>query len=163
MVSSFIVSVSWFIYNKHGGTIPGSIELLATVGITTVCWITAAFTTPQTDLKKLVDFYLKVRPAGPGWEPVRRAAAISKTDARNAGDNMPMALLGWVAGCTVIWSSLFTVGNFLYGRMTTAVVLLIVSVASGSALIYVVNRLWTKKETPTPIPDQGPPDRLVVQ
>ncbi len=150
MIVSFVVSIVCFFYNKHTATldthhetIRNSIELLITVGVTTVCWVATAFIAPQTDGKTLVDFYLKVRPTGPGWEPVRKAAGVSKEHARVAGDNMPMALLGWVAGCTVIWSSLFTVGNFLYGRMGTALALLFVFVVSGTALIYVVNRLWS--------------------
>jgi len=48
-----------------------------------------------------------------------------------------------VAGCTMIWSALFTVGNFLYGRMGTAVFLLATFVLSAAALVYVVQRLWS--------------------
>lgn len=60
-------------------------------------------------------------------------------------ENIPMALLGWVAGCTVIWSSLFTVGNFLYGRTGYAFALLAVFIVSGLALLYVINRLWSDR------------------
>ena len=42
----------------------------------------------------------------------------------------------------MIWSALFTVGNFLYGRMNAFSGLLAVFVVSGSILIRVVNRLW---------------------
>jgi len=38
---------------------------------------------------------------------------------------------------------LFTVGNFLYGRMTTALFLLATFVVSAAALVYVVQRLWS--------------------
>ncbi len=53
-----------------------------------------------------------------------------------------MALLGWVAGCTAIWSALFTVGNFLYGRTSEALFLLAVFAVSGFVLLRVVQRLW---------------------
>ena len=56
---------------------------------------------------------------------------------------MPLALLGWVAGCTLIWSALFCVGNYLYGRNGYALALLAVVVVSGLSLIGVVRRLWT--------------------
>ena len=52
------------------------------------------------------------------------------------------ALPIWFAGCITIWSALFTVGNFLYGRMDYFWMLLAVFVVSGAALIRVVNRLW---------------------
>ena len=51
-------------------------------------------------------------------------------------------MLGWVAGCAVIWSGLFTVGNVLYGRVGYAAVLAGVFALSGSALIGVVRRQW---------------------
>jgi hypothetical protein len=49
-----------------------------------------------------------------------------------------------VSGTTVIWSALFTVGNFLYGRTNYALMLLGVFIVSGLALIRVINRLWAK-------------------
>ena len=57
-------------------------------------------------------------------------------------DNIPRALLGWVAGCIMIWSALFTVGNFLYGRMDYAAGLAVVFAASGFTVIRVVSRIW---------------------
>ena len=100
-----------------------------------------AYVGPETDRQVLIEFYRKVRPAGRGWEPIRVAAGIAKGDTV-AGDNIPMALLGWVAGCTTIWSALFTVGNFLYGRTSEALFLLVVFAVSGFVLLRVVQRLW---------------------
>jgi hypothetical protein len=42
----------------------------------------------------------------------------------------------------MIWSALFTVGNFLYGRTNYAVALLAVFVVSAMIVIEVVRRLW---------------------
>ena len=42
----------------------------------------------------------------------------------------------------MIWSALFMVGNFLYGRMNYAAALGAVFVVSGAIVIRVVNRLW---------------------
>ena len=44
----------------------------------------------------------------------------------------------------MIWSSLFTVGNFLYGRTGPALLLLGVGIVSGLVLIWVINQLWAK-------------------
>jgi len=49
-----------------------------------------------------------------------------------------------VSGCAVIWSSLFAIGNFLYGRMQSAWILTGVFVISGVVLLWVVNHLWDK-------------------
>ncbi len=58
------------------------------------------------------------------------------------GDNYPLALLGWIMGVTMIWSALFTVGNFLYGRTNYALILGVIFVISGSIVIQVVKKLW---------------------
>jgi hypothetical protein len=42
----------------------------------------------------------------------------------------------------MIWSALFTVGNFLYGRLDYGFGLLAVFVISGAILIGVVRRIW---------------------
>ena len=59
-------------------------------------------------------------------------------------DNIGMATLGWVSGCAVIWSSLFAIGNFLYGRTSLALILTAIFVVSGLALIYVIRKLWDR-------------------
>jgi len=120
-------------------------RLVITIAVTTVCWLLAAYFAPQTDRKTLIEFYSKVRPAGPGWEPIRIEAGISKEEAAKTGDSIPLALVGWVTGCAMIWSSLFTVGNFLYGRYDYALALGAVFVVSGIILLKVVNKLWTGK------------------
>ncbi len=146
MVSSFLISVLFMVLEKQQiYTTTSAMKLIITIAVTTVCWLAAAYLAPQTDEKTLIDFYRKVRPAGPGWEPVRRAAGITEPDEDTAGSSIPLALVGWVAGCTVIWSSLFTVGNFLYGRIGTALLLGGVFVVSGLVLLAVINKLWSGK------------------
>ena len=144
MVSSFLVSVGFIVLEKQGVvTLASAPRLILTVVITTVCWLLAAYLAPPTNRQTLIEFYKKVHPTGPGWEPIRREAGVSKADAIQDGDNIPMALIGWVAGCAVIWSALFVVGNFLYGRLSYALMLLVVFVLSGLVLLKVSNRLWT--------------------
>ncbi len=144
MISSFTVSIVILILAKNDIHMSTHVALLMTIAFTTVCWILTAFLGPETDRKTLVEFYKRARPFGPGWNSIREEAGISEQEAKATGQNIPMALLGWVAGCTTIWSSLFTVGNFLYGRMTYALILFGIFVVSGTALIYVMNKLWTK-------------------
>jgi SSS family solute:Na+ symporter len=146
MVSSFTISVYWFWYNSHGGSLGTAEQLLITVGLTTIGWLLAAYLAPDTDASTLIGFFRKVRPAGPGWEHVRRAAGISAAAARASEDHIPLALLGWVSGCAMIWSALFAVGNYLYGRVTMAVMLFVVFLLSGSVVIYAFNRLWSNRE-----------------
>ncbi|MEI7727974.1 MAG: sodium:solute symporter family protein [Verrucomicrobiota bacterium] len=142
MVSSFAISILWLGLRKSGHGLPTHLELLLTVGITTLCWVATAYLAPATSRTVLLEFYRKVRPFGPGWEAIRQEAGPDDHAAEHSGQNIPLALLGWLAGCTTIWSALFTLGNFLYGRTTYAYLLLGVCLVSSSLLILVVNRLW---------------------
>ncbi|HZF40190.1 MAG TPA: sodium:solute symporter family protein [Blastocatellia bacterium] len=146
MISSFLISVVFLILEKEDVyKTTSAMRLIITIAVTTTCWLLAAYFAPQTNRKTLIDFYRKVRPAGPGWEAIRREAGISKDEAAQTGDSIPLALIGWVAGCAMIWSALFTVGNFLYGRYDYALALGAVFVISGILLLKVVSKLWTAK------------------
>jgi len=144
MLSSFSASVLFLILRRNGYYLGTHRELLLTVGFTTLCWIVTAFLGPQTDRKKLIEFYMRVHPIGPGWAVIRKESGISDAEAASFAtkDNIPLAMLGWVAGVSVIWSALFTVGNYLYGRNNYALGLFVVFLVSGSTLIYVTRRLW---------------------
>ncbi len=139
-VSGFFSSLQ-----THYGISFSAASLIITIVVTTLCWVLVAFFGPQTNRQVLIEFYKKVRPFGPGWYAIRREAGVTDEEARATHENIPLALLGWVAGCTMIWSSLFTVGNFLYGRMGYAAALFVVFLVSLVAILAVINRLWSGK------------------
>ena len=145
MISSFAVSIALLVLHKNGIIVSTHVALMITVAVTTVCWMSTAFLGPETDRKTLIDFYRRVKPFGPGWTKVRKEAGVSLTEARATGQNIPLGLLGWVSGCAAIWSALFSVGNFLYGRIGYALMLLGVFLVSGLILVRVINRVWTDK------------------
>jgi SSS family solute:Na+ symporter len=144
MVSSLAISVLLLVLAKSGASISTHGALMLTVAVTTACWLLAAYLAPQTDREVLVAFYRKVRPFGPGWERIRREVGVAPNTEPSA-DNIPRALLGWLAGCTAIWSSLFAVGNFLYGRTTPAWLLTGVFFVSGLVLLTTVRTLWSDR------------------
>ncbi len=143
MGSSFAISLVFLLLAKNGIHVSTHVALMATVAFTSLCWIVTAYVGPETDRATLEAFYTRVRPFGPGWTKVRKDAGLPAHTAQSAGENIPLALLGWFAGCIVIWSSLFTVGNVLYGHLSLAAMLFAVFAVSGLALVYVVRRLWT--------------------
>lgn len=144
MVSSFAVSVVFFFTDKTGHVLGADQQLLITVIFTTLCWLATAYLGPQTDPHTLTDFYRKVRPFGPGWSRVRLEAGVSDAEAREWAqtDNIPLAMVGWISGTVLIWAALFTIGNFLYGRLGYGFGLLAVSIVSGGVLLSVIRRLW---------------------
>jgi len=152
MVSSFAVSVALLVASKHGVHFGTHQALLLTVAITTVCWVLTAFLAPATARSTLVDFYKRIKPFGPGWRRVREEAGLAPEPTASR-DNIPLALLGWVAGSTLVWSSLFTVGNLLYRRWGYMLGLLVVSIVSGLVLLRVIRILWSSTVSePRPFP-----------
>jgi len=105
---------------------------------------------------------------GPGWARVRAEAGLSRA-ADGSRENFPLALVGWVTGCSAIWSALFTVGNFLYGRLGYAWALLGIFIVSAVTLAYVINRIWSENSIscdaepgpPNPIATPQPSERLL--
>jgi Na+/proline symporter len=141
MTSSLLVSIVVLILNKNGAGISSHAALLSTVVVTTVSWVAAAYLGPATDRAVLVEFYRKITPPGPGWAPIRAIAGV--TDAPpSAATSLPIAMLGWVAGCAAIWSSLFATGSALYGRWPQFALLAVVFAVSVTALVWVMRRLW---------------------
>ena len=140
MVSSFLVSLCLLALRTQGVVFSTHVALVMTVAITTVCWVATAYLGPETDRAVLVNFFRLVHPPGPGWEPIRKVAG--PVQAATDRDNMPLALLGWVAGCTAIWAALFAEGSYLYGRMPQALLLTAVFVVSSVVLAAVTRRMW---------------------
>ena len=140
MISSFAISLALLVLARNGVAISTHVALLITIAVTTICWVTTAFLGPETDRGVLVEFYRKVRPSGRGWEPVRKAAGLPPATA--GADNIPLALLGWTAGCASIWSALFTVGNLLYMRPGPAAWLFAVFLVSTLTLVSVARKVW---------------------
>ena len=144
MISSFGISIVFLVMTKNGMAVGTVSQLLITIALTTVCWLLVAYLGPQNDPAVLVSFYKKVRPFGPGWRAVRLKAGLPASEAvmDEEGQNFPLALVGWFTGCIMIWSALFAVGNFLYGRMNYGWALTASFVVSAAILIRVVRRLW---------------------
>jgi Na+/proline symporter len=149
MVSSFAVSVFFFAMRKSGYAFPFAYTVLFSVAFTTVCWLITAYVTAPTSRERLIEFYRKVHPSGPGWRVIREAAGVSEAEAARHSDPMGKATLGWISGCLTIWMSLFAIGNFLYGRTGLALMQTAIFLVSGLTLLYVVNTLW----------DRAPQDR----
>ena len=141
MISSFVISVAILILKRNGIPLSTHLALMITVAFTTLCWLLTAYWGPQTDRRTLIEFYKKTRPFGPGWKDIRKEAGNDKSETSH--DNIPLALIGWASGCAVVWSALFVVGNFLYGRSNYAFLLLGVFIVSGTVLLRVINKLWS--------------------
>ncbi len=119
-----------------------SVKLMIAVAITSVVWIVTTFLTKPEPMDVLIKFYQKTTPGGPGWNKVAEAAKERgiELNADNEKWDLPQSLLSVFLGCIGIYSSLFSIGNFLYGNIVTGFVLAIVVGIS----IYLLMRSWSK-------------------
>ena len=137
MVSSFVVAIGFFAARKAGHGVSSESSLMITIAATTAVWLVVTYLAPGTDRSRLLEFYRLVRPAGPGWTSIRAEAKLEPSP-----DSLSLALIGWILGCTFVYSALFGTGSFLYGRNGVGLAWLVTFIASGIGLIRVMPRVW---------------------
>ena len=135
MVSSFLVAAGLLIANRSGAGLEGPMVLVASVVFTTIVWVSVTYLTPAVDRETLQQFYRHVRPAGPGWQAVRRECG----DLAPA-DDLRVAFRGWLSGCVFVYAALFGTGHLLLGRVALGSVLFVVAIAAGFQLARLVRR-----------------------
>ncbi len=137
MVSSFLLAAGFLYGQKHGFPVDTTVQLLLSVGITTVVWITVTLLTAPTERSTLLSFFKLVRPAGPGWRSVQAESGVAPSP-----DSLPMAFLGWMLGCTAVYTALFGVGSLLYGRLPQGLIFMAVFALSSWWLARLLPAMW---------------------
>jgi Na+/proline symporter len=137
MAASFTISMCLFVARKSGLEITSHTALVWSVALTTAIWVGVTLMTPPADIETLRRFYRKVRPAGRGWAKVAEPG-----DLEGSTDDLSLAFLGWVCGCTFVYATLFGTGAILYGHFLQGTVCLVVAGASGIGLAKVVPGIW---------------------
>jgi hypothetical protein len=122
-----------------------TMKLLIAVTLTSIIWIITTLVTKPENKQVLRDFYKLTNPGGPGWKKVVTDAAkdgeiINKKDLGKPWE-MPIQILLVFIGCIVIYSSLFAIGNFVYGRTLYGFVLLIIAGIGTYFLFKSFNKL----------------------
>ena len=140
MAASFVVSLGLFIAQKNGLQMASHVSLITTVVITTAVWVITTLVTAPTERARLVSFYRLVRPAGPGWDPIRRGENLPPSP-----DSMANSLLGWVLGCLFVYAALFGTGSYIYGRTGQALMWTVVFVVAAAGLWRLLPRMWGRE------------------
>ncbi|MDX1569990.1 MAG: sodium:solute symporter family protein [Xanthomonadales bacterium] len=139
MIISFLVAVFFeFGYQRLGfEPLAGHVQLVASVGVTTVLWLAVTLLTPPTDDETLQQFYRLVRPAGPGWARVRAQLLATGADRAeiDAEGSLTRGIRNFVIGSFTVYFWLFGFGYMLYGRAVTGLILLGLATAGMVFLI----------------------------
>ena len=100
--------------------------MIVTVAVTTVVWLVVTLLTQAEPKAKLVAFYRRVRPEGPGWN-----AIAAEAGAPGPHGGLGKHLLNWVLGCALIYCSLFGIGKLIFKEWLIGGLLVIAAILVG--------------------------------
>jgi SSS family solute:Na+ symporter len=104
--------------------------MLVTVAVTTVVWLLVTWVTPAEPEETLAAFYRRVRPHGPGWNPVATRLGV----ATEASQSLRSELINAALGCVLVYTALFGVGEILLRSAMFGCGLLVVSAVAAWAI-----------------------------
>ncbi len=149
MVASLVVALYLEVLHPYFGLpeIDSTLKLVIGVVITTVCWVVVTFLTKPADEEKLINFYLKTQPGGPGWRNIREKIDASGLEhSFDQSWEVPAGILCMLIGSIGIYSGLFATGYWIYSKQTPAIILTAVCAVSIFALIKLWSRLRIKRQ-----------------
>lgn len=130
MITAAVVSVFLQVVLRWDSDKPKDFAylMLVTVGLTTVVWITVTVFTRAEPIEKLVSFYRRVQPEGPGWNGIAAEAGMS---ASHAQGSLSLQFVNWILGCALIYGSLFGIGKLIFKEWAMGAILLLIAIAAG--------------------------------
>ena len=105
--------------------------MIVTVGITTIVWVIVTFSTSPEPAEKLIAFYRRVRPEGPGWNEIAHEAGLAESHARG---RLSLQFVNWILGCALIYGSLFGIGKLIFKEWGTGLLYLLVAIVAGALI-----------------------------
>ena len=135
MVVSFILAIYLQIIHTRLGfeAIPQDIQFLTSVFITTIAWVGVSLFTPPSNLNTLKDFYIKIQPGGKGWNKIK-AEIDNKEIEKKVFWTIPRGIVCMIISVFGIYGALFSVGFFIYGKNTQAILLLFLTLIAFFSL-----------------------------
>jgi solute:Na+ symporter, SSS family len=128
MATAFVVSVAMQVFGGMNSDDPVQFAwiMIVTVTVTTAAWLGATFLTAPEPDEVLDAFYRRTRPSRSGWGPV--AARLTDVDASAGGLSN---LVCWIAGCVLIYGSLFGIGKIILKDTQAGIGMLLIAAAAG--------------------------------
>jgi hypothetical protein len=142
MITAAICSLFLQTYLKWDSDRPKDFAylMLVTVGVTSVIWLSVTLLTRAEPMEKLVSFYRRVEPEGPGWNRVATKAGLAPG---NASGGLAIQFLNWFLGCVLIYGFLFGIGYVIFGEMLKGIAYLVDAIVAGAAILRNLKRaVW---------------------
>jgi hypothetical protein len=148
MIAAAVISLFLQIYWKWKSDDPRDFAylMLVTVGLTTVIWFLVTMLTSAEPTEKLVSFYRKVHPEGPGWKRVASASGLAEVHARGS---LAGQFANWILGCALIYGSLFGIGKLIFKEWALGSLYLLVAIVAGVLITRNLARVgWQAESAP---------------
>jgi solute:Na+ symporter, SSS family len=114
--------------------------LLIIVAWSTIVWVTVTILTKPTKNEKLLEFYTRVHPGGPGWKPIAAQLPHIKGD-----KGFGLMFVNYIAGCFLVLFSLFGIGRIIFGMYGSAAVFLTIAAIAGFVIYRNLSKAgWDK-------------------
>ena len=156
MIAAFVVSMSlqWVTFSGNSSVVFAKTTMI-TVVVTTVVWLTTTLLTqPETD-ELLTKFYRRVQPTIHGWKRIA-ALAPEITPVRDFAANT----FDWVMGCTLVYCTMFGIGEIVLQAWLTGLILLVCAAIAGWLIYWSLSKrgwqtLSGSVETPVAATEAG--------
>jgi Na+/proline symporter len=119
------------------------VKILIVAVLSIATWLLGTFLTPAESAEKLVSFYGKIRPAGPGWKPIaKQCPGIEVTQ------DLGLSIFAAMADSLLIYSVLPLTGFLVFGHYREAAWCSLVAIISGAITFAMVRHLATSSDQP---------------
>lgn len=109
---------------NYGESLSIPLYLLVSVPVSTLVWLAVTYLTPPTSDERLIKFYRRVRPGGPGWRRIAGLAGESDVPALFTWRN----LMAYIASVVAIYSMLIGMGEFLFGNNLNGIICTVLTI-----------------------------------
>ena len=130
-ITAMIAPALGFVYLKLFTAIVFPYTLLYLVAWTTVCWMVVTMVTAPEPEAHLIAFYRRVHPGGPGWRLIARRAGLPP-------EPIGGLVVDWIAGCALVYATLFGIGETVLGSYRVALMYFAVA---GAAIVIIWRNL----------------------
>jgi Na+/proline symporter len=136
MIAAFLVSVSLTKVHFSGDdSVVFAKSALITTFTTTIVWIVTTLLTPPESDERLLKFYRRIHPTVHGWKRIAALAPEIKP-VRDLGANT----FDWIMGCTLIYCSMFGIGELVLQEWLSGLVLLVIAGVAGYLIHWSLSR-----------------------
>ena len=134
-ITAMLASLGYFIYFRSRFE-HNEETMLAVACATIVTWIVVTFITPPDSREVLERFYRKVRPGGPGWGPLAKAAPDVEVDR-----NVAVSILMAVFSSAIVYLTIPGVGAIIFRDYLTGVGLLTGAAVCAAVVVVLMRRV----------------------